>query len=221
MGTAPKTANAPHEGPRHLFERVCDGRSGLFRRKWEQFCLKHTPYLGDVFYLEWKIILGTKSTQRNEQQKGAETETVKCSPSPAGHSCSPGSPRRPRGHGGVAPAGASLCSREQAELPVSAPSGARTQGPVRLPASRAEVERSGMPRRKARPSVPVSQRPSAPAPRLTAKRRLAAGASPTGAEGGVAPVCPSRKGGGSAECRAGRRAGRRSSIRLSERFLQV
>lgn len=170
VGTAPKTANAPHEGPRHLFERVSDGRSDLFRRRWEQFCLKHTPYLGDVFYLEWKIILGTKSTQRNEQQKGAETETVKCSPSPAGHSCSPGcspgSPRRPRGHGGVAPAGACLCSREQAELPVSAPSGARTQGPMRLPASRAEVERSGMPGQKARPvprcpSAPVPQRPSA------------------------------------------------------------
>lgn len=92
VGTAPETANAPHRGPRHLSEGVCDGRSDLFQRKWEQFCLKHTPYLGDFFYLEWKIILRTKSTQRNKQRKGAERETVKCSPSPAGHSCSPVSP---------------------------------------------------------------------------------------------------------------------------------
>lgn len=37
---------------------------------------KHTQCVGDLFYLEWKIMTGTKSRQRNKQQK-AEREMRK------------------------------------------------------------------------------------------------------------------------------------------------
>ena len=62
----PKASSVSAYTP-HTFPPITTPKIARVKRNSCRF--KHTQYVGDLFYLGWKIMPGTKSTQRNKQQK--------------------------------------------------------------------------------------------------------------------------------------------------------